>query len=84
MQNLLKNPNFSATIALETKEVGKIQGLQLRGIVKKASSREKTLYFKTYPYAIALKPTLWSLHVEYLKFTDNRLGFGHKLELNLI
>jgi len=78
IKNSKLNPNFSAVIALETKEVGKIRGIQFRGIIKKANVKEKALYLKTYPYALALNPTLWSLHVEYIKFTDNRLGFGKK------
>jgi len=80
MKNLKENPNFSGTIALETDEIGKIRGIQFRGIINSATAKEKALYLKTYPYAIALNPTLWSLHVEYIKFTDNRLGFGKKKE----
>ena len=83
IKNIQENPNFSGVIALETKEVGKIRGIQFRGTVQKAKTKEKALYLKTYPYAIALNPTLWSLHVEYIKFTDNRLGFGKKKEFNL-
>jgi hypothetical protein len=83
MQNALQNPICSANIHLETKEVGKLQGLQIRGKLKKATKEESMLYLKTYPFSLALKPKLWSLHVEYLKFTDNRLGFGKKLEYDL-
>ena len=79
MKELHVNPNFSATIALETNEIGKIRGLQFSGVVNKASPSEKLLYIKTFPYALALNPTLWTLHVKNLKFTDNRLGFGKKL-----
>lgn len=84
IKNLQINPNFSGTIALETKEVGKIRGIQFRGTMQNASKKEKTLYLKTYPYAVALNPTIWSLHVDYIKFTDNRLGFGQKKEFNLV
>jgi uncharacterized protein len=80
IQNALQNPICAANIHLETKEVGKIQGLQIRGILKKATKKESLFYLKIYPFALALKPKLWSLHVEYLKFTDNKLGFGKKLE----
>jgi len=79
IKELLINSNFSATIALETTEIGKIRGLQLNGILQKVTTIEKALYIKTFPYAIALNPTLWTLHVKELKFTDNRLGFGKKL-----
>ena len=84
IKNLQENPNFSGVIALETKEVGNIRGIQFRGKILKATTKEKALYLKTYPYAIALNPTLWSLHVEYIKFTDNRLGFGKKKEFNFV
>jgi len=79
MKELLINPNFSATISLETEEIGKIRGLQFSGFVTKASQKEKLLYIKTFPDALAMNPTLWTLHVDEIKFTDNRLGFGKKL-----
>jgi len=78
IQNLQANPYFSGTIALETKKVGMIQGIQFSGTIKETTTEEKTLYLKTFPYALALNPTLWSLHIEEIKFTDNRLGFGKK------
>lgn len=76
----LQNPKIVGNIYLETKEVGKIEGLQFQAIFKKATIKQKALYLKAYPYAIALNPTLWALHVKYMKLTDNRLGFGKKLE----
>lgn len=77
---MIENPNISGTIALETKEIGLIQGMQFSGVVSKASSDSKKLYLKTYPYAIALIPTLWQIKINYAKLTNNRLGFGKKLE----
>ncbi len=79
IQDLESNPNYAATIALETTDVSKIRGVQFSGIFKKATTTQKSIYIKTFPYALALSPTLWALHVEHLKFTDNRLGFGKKL-----
>jgi len=80
IQHILKNPQVGANILLETAEVGKIEGLQIKGKCKKLQeSSLKKLYFKTFPYALALAPTLWCLDVEYFKLTDNRLGFGKKL-----
>ncbi len=76
----LKNPKVSGTIHLETKVIGKIQGLQYRGIWSEANQQEKKTFLKRYPYALALKPKFWRIDIEYLKFTDNTLGFGNKLE----
>ncbi|MBE0491263.1 MAG: pyridoxamine 5'-phosphate oxidase family protein [Sulfurospirillum sp.] len=78
----LQNENIAGAIALETKEIGKIQGLQFCGLMQRANLGEKALYLATFPYALALNPTIWTLHVSYIKFTDNTLGFGKKLEFN--
>ena len=84
MRNLKENPNFSGRIALDTDEIGKIRSIQFHGIIKLATPKEKALYLKNYHYAIALKPTLWSLHVEYRKFTYNRLDFGKKKQNKVV
>jgi len=80
IKQIRKNPKVAGNILLETQEVGKIQGLQFRGIFERVESREqKKCYFKTFPYALALAPTLWQIRVDYFKLTDNRLGFGKKI-----
>jgi uncharacterized protein YhbP (UPF0306 family) len=80
MKNIAKNPNVSGVIALETKETGLIRGLQFEGAVKKASKNGEKAYFKAYPFARVMLPKLWEIEITYAKFTDNRLGFGKKLE----
>jgi len=80
IQNILQNSAVAGSVVLETKKVGKIQGLQFRGEFKKLEQQElKKEYFKAFPYALALNPTLWQIELTYMKFTDNRLGFGKKL-----
>jgi uncharacterized protein YhbP (UPF0306 family) len=81
------NQLVSGGIVLETKEVGKIRGMQLSGTVrnhnneseKRLSSRTKQAYLKRFPFAILMKTNLWILQIDSIKFTDNRLGFGKKL-----
>lgn len=75
-----ENTQVAGTVALETKVVGKIQGVQFSGIFQEANDEEKKAYFKRFPYALAMLPSLWSIQIRYLKFTDNTLGFGKKLE----
>jgi uncharacterized protein len=73
----------AASIVLETSVVGKIQGIQLRGklsepgdeMLKKANNT----YLKRFPFAALMETTLWMLEVDYVKMTDNRLGFGKKV-----
>lgn len=67
-------------IVLETKEIGKIQGLQFRGVFKELDNAKlKKAYFKRFPYALAMLPKLWKIEMSYFKLTDNRLGFGKKV-----
>lgn len=80
----LANIHVAGTVALETKIVGKIQGVQFTGSFRKATQEESTLYFKRFPYALAMSPTLWGVEIHYLKFTDNTLGFGKKLEFRRV
>ena len=77
------NKNVAGSIVLETKQVGKIQGIQFNGeiielegdLLKKANRK----YLKKYPYAILAKTNMWGVKLNYIKMTDNRLGFGKKL-----
>ena len=80
IQDIKKNKHIAGNILLETKTVGKIQGLQFRGEFIELKEKElKDLYFKEFPYAVALLPKLWQINVDYFKMTDNRLGFGKKI-----
>ena len=80
IQQIQKNNKIAGNILLETKEVGKIRGLQFRGIFRENEDKELSkLYFKNFPYALALQPKLWIIEIDYFKLTDNRLGFGKKI-----
>jgi len=82
IQNVLKNPTVSGTVALETDEVGKIQGIQFTAQIQVATREESALYFNVFPYAKVMQPTLWLITINTIKMTDNRLGFGKKLYWN--
>ena len=74
------NKNVAGNILLETKEIGKIQGLQFFAKMQTLEDeRLKKSYFKRFPYALALLPKLWQIEVSRFKLTDNRLGFGKKI-----
>ena len=78
------NHRVAAAIALETKIVGKIRGLQITGFIRAPEGDElafaRAAYLKRFPVA-RLMPGLflWSLDPDFIKMTDNRLGFGKKL-----
>lgn len=80
MRNVAENPGVAGTVALETKTVGKLQGIQFSGTMQRDDgTRSRELYFKCFPYARVMNPTLWRIVLEEIKMTDNTLGFGKKL-----
>lgn len=84
MAHIQQNPQVAGNIYLETKIVGKIQGVQFKGHFSHAEDEAaKAIYFKRFPYALAMKPKLWRIEVNFFKFTDNTLGFGKKIVLDL-
>jgi len=83
IQNIRKNEHIAGNIYLETKEIGKIQGVQFKGKFLECEDKKlKNLYFKHFPYALALAPKLWQIKVSFFKMTDNRVGFGKKVIWN--
>ena len=71
-------------IALQTKIVGKIQGLQASGFIYLVDNEvEKNAYISRFIYAKLMNLNLYKIELKWLKFTDNTLGFGKKIELNL-
>ncbi|MBD3824151.1 MAG: pyridoxamine 5'-phosphate oxidase family protein [Epsilonproteobacteria bacterium] len=81
--HIMQNPQVAGNIYLETKIVGKIQGVQFKGHFSHAKDDEaKRIYLTRFPYAAAMTPKLWRIEVESFKMTDNTLGFGKKLLWN--
>ena len=76
------NPLVAGTIALETKRVGRIRGVQFSGTVSEpegeALKRARRIYLRRFPYAVVADLHLWIIAPDHIKLTDNRLGFGYK------
>lgn len=83
IQEAMKQPVVAASIVLETMIVGKIQGLQvtgkLDGIGGELLNKYKMAYLKKFPIAATMDTKYWTLTIDYMKMTDNRLVFGQKL-----
>lgn len=79
----IANPLASGSVVLESKVVGRLQGLQFSGIVRRAGKDEKQrahrAYLKRFPYAAVAELELWIFEPFTFKYTDNTLGFGKKL-----
>ena len=74
----------SGTVALDTKVIGRIEGLQFKGEFMRASELEEKIYFKRFPYALPMKPQIFSVKLSWIKFTSNTLGFGKKIIWNRV
>ena len=81
--DFIENPEVAGTIALETKDVEKIQGVQLLGKIIEPKGEEinnaTKRYLKEFPYAQKMKLYLWEMKLTIIKMTHNKLGFGKKL-----
>ena len=77
---MVRNGRVAASVVLETRIVGKVQGLQITGRgVRTEDDAAKRIYLKRFPYAVVAPLELWHLEADMLKYTDNTLGFGKKL-----
>ena len=81
-QEMVQNSNVACAITLETRVVGKVQGLQICGIVQRGDSEDKAQYIKRFPYAAVAPLNIWAIEPSFMKLTDNTLGFGKKLIWN--
>lgn len=83
IEQAIAKPLIAGSIVLETKIIGKIQGIQFTGTIQKVEKSEykkyNILYLKRFPYAILKSSSLWLINLTQIKMTDNRLGFGKKL-----
>jgi hypothetical protein len=83
IQEVTQNNKVAGNVVLETSIIGKIQGIQFSGTLTKAEGealdKASSAYLKRFPFAALMDTTLWILSIDYLKMTDNRLGFGKKL-----
>jgi uncharacterized protein YhbP (UPF0306 family) len=79
-QQMVVNSRVAASVVLETRIVGKVQGLQICGTAKRGDQSDRKVYLHRFPYAAAIGELhLWHIEPDFIKFTDNTLGFGKKL-----
>lgn len=77
------NPEVSGAVALETKIIGKIQGIQFSGVISEPHGelleKAKKSYMRRFPVAALMDTRLWTVRLTFIKMTDNTFGFGKKL-----
>ena len=79
----LKNDKVAGSIFNGETTIVKIQGIQFTGefITPNKNQEEHfyQLYYKKYPFAKAKPSPIWAIQLNWIKMTDNTLGFGKKL-----
>jgi uncharacterized protein YhbP (UPF0306 family) len=73
------NGSVAISIVLETRIVGRVQGVQIVGMAERGDDEARRSYIKRFPYAAAAPLELWMVRPSMMKLTDNTLGFGKKL-----
>ena len=81
-QQMAANSSVACAINLETRVVGKVQGLQICGSIRRGGEEERMVYIKRFPYAAVAPLNIWVVEPDFMKLTDNTLGFGKKLIWN--
>ena len=81
-QQMAANSRVACAINLETRVVGKVQGLQICGTVRRGEEEDRMVYIKRFPYAAVAPLNIWVVEPDFMKLTDNTLGFGKKLIWN--
>lgn len=84
IKDLTHSNKVALSIVLETEKVGKIQGAQINAVMRKPKDdtehkSAKKIYLKRFPYAILANTDIWIIEPYFIKYTDNRLGFGKKI-----
>ena len=74
-----KRAEVALSIVLETRIVGRIEGLQVCATAERGDDKAHSCYIKRFPYAAVAPLSLWMLRPTMMKLTDNTLGFGKKL-----
>lgn len=81
-QQMIENSTVACGITLETRIVGKVQGVQICGKAHRGDESDKKTYIKRFPYAAVAPLNIWAVEPTFIKLTDNTLGFGKKLIWN--
>ena len=80
----LLNNRVAGTIDAAITTVAKIQGLQFTGKFINPTEEQQQVFYKTYynkfPFAKAKSSPIWGIQLNWVKMTDNTLGFGKKLK----
>lgn len=76
---ILNNDIVGICIAKDTKILHLIQGVQILGKISLADQNTAKIYYKKFPFAIAMNAKIFKIEILWCKFSDNKLGIGNKI-----
>ncbi|HEC1797266.1 TPA: hypothetical protein R1763_000688 [Campylobacter lari] len=75
-----KNPKVGVNIALDTNIINLIKGVQIKAIFRKATAEQEKIYYEKFPFAKLAKACIFTLNIQWAKYTDNKILLSKKLE----
>jgi uncharacterized protein YhbP (UPF0306 family) len=83
IQEAFINKQLAGTIQNGVTTVAQIQGIQFTGefipLTEEVTRLFYANYYAKFPFAKARPSPIWAIQINWLKMTDNTLGFGKKL-----
>ncbi len=83
MSYALSQRNVAGTIVTQENNISKIQGIQFTGTMAEIEGElmnfARKIYLRKFPVARAQQADLFSIQLDFIKMTNNQLGFGKKL-----
>ena len=83
IKELLQQKNVAGTVLPNQLKLGTVKGIQFQGKLifpdQETSSSINGNYYSKFPYARAVPGDIWIIELDFIKMTDNQLGFGKKL-----
>jgi hypothetical protein len=80
------NKKIAGTILPDKLNLLQIKGIQFEGKLLEdddpLAASASAHYHKKHPMALAMPGVIWTLRLDHIKFTDNSLGIGKKLNWN--
>lgn len=81
---MLDDARVSGTVTAHPRFIASIQGVQFLGLARMMQGDDdefaRKIYYKKFPIARILKAPVWEIQLNYIKMTNNKLGFAHKEE----
>ncbi len=83
VSNGIINNKVAGTILPDVSKMGTIKGIQFLGkfIEPKAEllTMAQKIYYKRFPFALAMPGDIWLIELHSIKMTDNTIGIGNKI-----